>query len=64
MSENERNVSKSKPFTIKYILFNDILSEVEFFFFFNNATYDSVMTDGQWLKLCHLSDSDDLKTHI
>lgn len=33
MSENERNVSKSKPFTIKYILFNDILSKVEFFFF-------------------------------
>lgn len=35
MSENERNVSKSKPFTIKYILFNDILSKVEFFIFFS-----------------------------
>lgn len=33
MSDNERNVSKSKPFTIKYILFNDILSKVKNIFF-------------------------------
>lgn len=33
MSDNERYVSKSKPFTIKYILFNDILSKVKIIFF-------------------------------
>lgn len=33
MSDNERNVSKSKPFTIKYILFNDTLSKVKNIFF-------------------------------
>lgn len=33
MSGNERNVSKSKPFKIEYILFNDILSKVKNIFF-------------------------------
>lgn len=33
MSDNERNVLKSKPFTIKYIQLNDILIKVKNIFF-------------------------------
>lgn len=64
ISGNERNVSKSKPFKIEYILFNDILSKVKNIFFLKCNSWFTVMTDGQCLKLCHLWDLGDLKTHI